>query len=103
VDPLSFIAALVSVICGGAMWKFLEKKIAAGKAAKRIDHETEAVLRDNLIGRVDKLEKLLIESSEEKRAMRIQIQELTVQVTELKVEIRFLRKENNKLRDQLNT
>ena len=83
------------------MWKYLEKKIAAGRADKRMDYETEAVLRDNLIGRVDKLEQLLIESSEEKKAMRFQIQELTVQVTELKVEIRFLREENNELRDQL--
>lgn len=99
-EPYSFLAAVISVIFGGAMWKFLEKKISANKHLRSIDHETEAVLRDNLIKRVENLERLLINSSEEKKAMRVQIQELTVQVAELKVEIRYLRQENKKLREE---
>ena len=98
-EPYSFLAAVISIVCGGAMWKVIEKKISAGRHLKGLEHETEAVLRDNLIRRVENLEKLLVDSSEEKKAMRIQIQELTVQVTELKVEIKFLRQENKKLRE----
>lgn len=99
-DELTILTALISAVLGGGLWKFLEKKLKLNKDLAQIDYETEAILRDNLITRVDRLETLLMDASEEKKAMRDQIQELTVQVTELKIEIKYLRSENKKLREQ---
>jgi regulator of replication initiation timing len=78
------------------------KRLNAEQQIKKLDYQTEGVLLNNLIDRVSKLESLLVSSSDEKEAMRVQISELTVQVTELKVEIKFLREENERLRDQSN-
>ena len=75
------------------------KRLNAEQQIKKLDYQTEGLLLDNLIERVDRLEDLLTTSSEEKEAMRIQISQLTVQVTELKIEIKFLREENKRLRN----
>ena len=78
----------------------MSQRLSAEHQIKKLDYQTEGVLLSNLIDRVSKLEALLISSSEEKEAMRVQISELTIQVTELKVEIKFLREENQRLRDE---
>jgi len=98
-DHVTIISSLTSAIFGGALWGYLGKRLKSEEKIKKLDYQTEAILRDNLIERVGKLESLLTESSEEKNAMRIQISELTIQVAELKVEIKFLREENQKLRE----
>jgi len=98
-DHVTIISSLTSAIFGGALWGYLGKRLKSEEQIKKLDYQTEAILRDNLIERVGKLESLLTESSEEKNAMRIQISELTIQVAELKVEIKFLREENQKLRE----
>ena len=77
----------------------MSHRLSAEHQIKKLDYQTEGVLLSNLIDRVSKLESLLINSSQEKEAMRLQMNELTVQVTELKVEIKFLREENQRLRD----
>lgn len=101
-EPNAIITALISALLGGGLWAFLGKKLSFNKSLAQLDHETEAALRDNLIQRVDRLENLLMVSSEEKEAMRAQIQELIIQVTELKMEIKYLRSENKKLREGKN-
>ena len=101
-EPVTIVTALISALFGGGMWNFLNKKLASNKSLAKLNHETEAALRDNVIQRVDRLENLLMNASEEKKAMREQIQELIVQVTELKMEIKYLRSENKKLREQKN-
>ena len=99
-DHWTIISSVVSALFGGALWNYMGKRLKAEHQIKKLDYQTEGVLLSNLIDRVSKLEALLISSSEEKEAMRVQISELTVQVTELKVEIKFLREENQRLRDK---
>tara|TARA_B100000900_G_scaffold375510_1_gene357612 strand:+ start:32431 stop:32745 length:315 start_codon:yes stop_codon:yes gene_type:complete len=99
-DHWTIISSVVSALFGGALWNYMGKRLKAEHQIKELDYQTEGVLLSNLIDRVSKLEALLISSSEEKEAMRVQISELTVQVTELKVEIKFLREENQRLRDK---
>jgi hypothetical protein len=98
-DHWTIISSVVSALFGGALWKYMSHRLSAEHQIKKLDYQTEGVLLGNLIDRVSKLESLLINSSQEKEAMRLQINELTVQVTELKVEIKFLREENQRLRD----
>lgn len=98
-DDTTVITALISALVGGGLWKVIEQKFKLSRSMVQIDHETEAVLRDNLIQRVDRLEDLLMKASDDKSSMRHQIQELTIQVTELKLEIKYLRDENKKLRE----
>ena len=102
-DHWTIISSVVSALFGGALWKYMSQRLNAEQQIKKLDYQTEGVLLSNLIDRVSKLEALLISSSEEKEAMRIQISELTIQVTELKVEIKFLREENQRLRDESQT
>jgi hypothetical protein len=99
-DHWTIISSVVSALFGGALWRYMSHRLSAEQQIKKLDYQTEGVLLSNLIDRVSKLEALLISSSEEKEAMRVQISELTVQVTELKVEIKFLREENQRLRDE---
>lgn len=99
-DHWTIISSVLSALFGGALWNYMGKRLKAEHQIKKLDYQTEGVLLSNLIDRVSKLEALLISSSEEKEAMRVQISELTVQVTELKVEIKFLREENQRLRDK---
>tara|TARA_R110001599_G_scaffold16691_7_gene67684 strand:+ start:1535 stop:1849 length:315 start_codon:yes stop_codon:yes gene_type:complete len=98
-DHWTIISSVVSALFGGALWKYMSHRLSAEHQIKKLDYQTEGVLLSNLIDRVSKLESLLINSSQEKEAMRLQMNELTVQVTELKVEIKFLREENQRLRD----
>jgi hypothetical protein len=99
-DHWTIASSIISAIFGGALWNYMGKRLSAEHQIKKLDYQTEGVLLSNLIDRVSKLEALLISSSEEKEAMRIQISELTIQVTELKVEIKFLREENQRLREE---
>ncbi len=99
-DHWTIISSIISAVFGGALWNYMGKRLKAEHQIKKLDYQTEGVLLSNLIDRVSKLEALLISSSEEKEAMRVQISELTVQVTELKVEIKFLREENQRLREE---
>lgn len=101
-EPVTITTALISALLGGGLWSFLGKKLNFSKSLAQLDHETEAKLRDNLIQRVDRLEGLLMASSEEKESMRDKLQELIIQVTELKVEIKYLRSENKKLKESKN-
>lgn len=102
-DHWTIISSVASALFGGALWKYMSHRLSAEHQIKKLDYQTEGVLLSNLIDRVSKLESLLINSSQEKEAMRLQINELTVQVTELKVEIKFLREENQRLRDNNQT
>jgi hypothetical protein len=98
-DYWTVLSSLLSALFGGALWSYMGKRLNAEQQIKKLDYQTEGLLLDNLIERVDRLEDLLTTSSEEKEAMRIQIGQLTVQVTELKIEIKFLREENKRLRN----
>jgi|TARA_B100001059_G_C17720625_1_gene520507 chromosome segregation ATPase len=99
-DHWTIVSSIISAVFGGALWNYMGKRLKAEHQIKKLDYQTEGVLLSNLIDRVSKLEALLISSSEEKEAMRVQISELTIQVTELKVEIKFLREENQRLREE---
>ena len=56
--------------------------------------------RDDLRARVKKLEKLLIESSNEKDEMRKQILDCAKELSELRVKVEFLEKENERLKNK---
>jgi hypothetical protein len=56
--------------------------------------------RDDLRDRVKRLEKLLVDSSEEKDIMRDQILSLTKEVSTLHVKVDFLEKENERLKNK---
>jgi hypothetical protein len=87
----------VTVLGSTSAWRFYEKR----SEAKRND---DNFMRNDCRERVAKLEKLLLESSDEKDEMRKIILELTAQVSELKVKVEFLTKERESLekRIQLN-
>lgn len=87
----------VTVLGSASAWRFYEKRLEA----KRND---ENFMRDDCRDRIAKLEKLLLESSDEKDEMRKTILELTAQVSELRVKVEFLTKERESLekRIQLN-
>ena len=56
--------------------------------------------RDDLRDRVKRLEKLLVDGSEEKDIMRDQILSLTKEVSTLHVKVDFLEKENERLKNK---
>jgi hypothetical protein len=87
----------VTVLGSTGAWRFYEKR----SEAKRND---DNFMRNDCRDRIAKLEKLLLESSEEKDEMRQTILELTAQVSELKVKVEFLTRERESLekRIQLN-
>ena len=93
------IVAVVTVLFSAGGWKFYETRMRLKNEKKKNEKDETNLYRDDLRKRVNKLEKLLEESSDEKDTMRNQILDLTEEVAELRTKVEFLEKENERLKN----
>jgi len=86
---------LITVLGSAGAWRFYERRAEAKQA-------DDDFIREDCTKRIDKLEKLLERSSEEKDEMREKILELTKDLAELSIKVKYLEMENKRLLE-LNT
>jgi len=86
---------LITVLGSAGAWRFYERRAEAKQA-------DDDFIREDCSKRIDKLEKLLERSSEEKDEMREKILELTKDLAELSIKVKYLEMENKRLLE-LNT
>jgi len=86
---------LITVLGSAGAWRYYERRAEA----KQSDDE---FIREDCSKRIDKLEKLLERSSDEKDDMRDKILELTKDLAELSIKVKYLEMENRRLLE-LNT
>lgn len=86
---------LITVLGSAGAWRFYERRAEAKQA-------DDYFIREDCTKRIDKLEKLLEKSSEEKDEMRDKILQLTKDLAELSIKVKYLEMENRRLLD-LNT
>ena len=90
----SNIITALTLLFGGAAWKFyvfLIKNKIETKKEKRMER---TIFRDDLIERVDKLEK-------DKEECMASLLKISQEVSELRVKLMFIEKENERLKDRL--
>ena len=83
---------LITVLGSAGAWRYYEKRAQDKK-------DEEDYIKDDCARRIDKLEKLLEKSSEEKDEMRDKILELTKDLAELSIKVKYLEMENKRLSD----
>jgi hypothetical protein len=86
--------AVISALGSVGAWRFYETKLTLKSKIERGAQQANENFISDLQERVNKLEALLIESSEEKDEMRDIITALSSEVSGLKVKIEFLEDEN---------
>ncbi len=86
---------LITVLGSAGAWRYYERRAEAKQA-------DDDFIREDCSKRIDKLEKLLERSSEEKDEMRDKILELTRDLAELSIKVKYLEMENKRLLE-LNT
>jgi flagellar motility protein MotE (MotC chaperone) len=86
---------LITVLGSAGAWRYYERRAEAKQA-------DDDFIREDCTKRIDKLEKLLERSSEEKDEMREKILELTKDLAELSIKVKYLEMENKRLLE-LNT
>lgn len=86
---------LITVLGSAGAWRYYERRAEAKQA-------DDDFIREDCTKRIDKLEKLLERSSEEKDEMREKILELTKDLAELSIKVKYLEMENRRLLE-LNT
>lgn len=86
---------LITVLGSAGAWRYYERRAEAKQA-------DDDFIREDCSKRIDKLEKLLERSSEEKDEMRDKILELTKDLAELSIKVKYLEMENKRLLE-LNT
>ena len=82
--------ALISALGSVGAWRFYETKLKLKSDREASSQQANENFILNLQERVNKLEALLIESSEEKDEMRNKITTLSSEVAGLKVKLKFL-------------
>jgi TolA-binding protein len=90
--------ALISALGSVGAWRFYETKLRLKSNREGNPQQANENFIKDLQERVNKLEALLIESSEEKDEMRDKITELSSEVSGLKVKLKFLEVENANLK-----
>jgi chromosome segregation ATPase len=95
----TIIVAVVTVLFSAGGWKFYETRMRLKNERSKNEKDETNLYRDDLRKRVNKLEKLLEESSGEKDKMRDQILALTEEVSQLRTKVEFLEKENERLKN----
>ena len=90
--------ALISALGSVGAWRFYETKLGLKSNREGNPQQANENFIKDLQERVNKLEALLIESSEEKDEMRDKITELSSEVSGLKVKLKFLEVENANLK-----
>jgi septal ring factor EnvC (AmiA/AmiB activator) len=86
---------LITVLGSAGAWRFYERRAEAKQA-------DDDFIREDCSKRIDKLEKLLEKSSDEKDEMRDKILQLTKDLAELSIKVKYLEMENKRLLE-LNT
>lgn len=86
----TIIITAITVLGSASAFKYYEKR-------STLKRKTETFMKDDCRERINRLEKLLEKSSEEKDHMREQILALTGEVFQLRVKVEFLAKENGEL------
>jgi hypothetical protein len=86
---------LITVLGGGSAWRYYEKR------AERKEKD-DAFIKGDCAKRIDRLERLLEKSSEEKDELRDKILNLTRDLAELTIKVQYLELENKRLLE-LNT
>ena len=97
------IVPLIGVLSTAGIWQYLQfRQKHKLETQKYNDGASPDVLyREDLKQRVNKLERLLEESSQEKDEMRARIEQLIAEVAKLRVEVEYLKRENDRLKDRL--
>ena len=90
--------AVISALGSVGAWRFYETKLRLKSSREASSQKANENFIQDLQERVNKLEALLIESSEEKDEMRDTITQLSSEVSGLKVKIKFLEEENTYLK-----
>lgn len=94
------LVTVMTVLFSAGAWKFYERRIKLKTELDTLERTDQNMYRDDLRDRVKRLEKLLVDSSEEKDIMRDQILSLTKEVSALHVKVDFLEKENDRLKNK---
>ena len=95
---LHILIAVISALGSVGAWRFYETKLTLKSKVERSAHRATENFISDLQERVNKLEALLIESSEEKDEMRDIITKLSSEMAALQVKIEYLEDENIFLR-----
>jgi|TARA_R100000935_G_C2793920_1_gene147280 hypothetical protein len=90
----TIIITAISVIFGAGGWKFYEFLIRNKREQQKEDHSEQTIYRDDLILRVEKLEKDKDNCTESLMDMKVSVASLTVKVE-------YLEKENERLKIRL--
>lgn len=98
VDFVSIGITLLTILGGGAIWKYLEKRLNYKLEERKIENKEDFMHINDLRNRIEKLEKLLRVSADEKDELRNEIIRLTAETATMKTEIEYLAKENQLLR-----
>lgn len=95
----TIILTLVTVLGGNAAWKYYEHRLNYKLQQKKLESKEDGMHINDLRSRIEKLELLLQQSSEEKEILRAQIIDLTAQTSTMKIELDYLLKENQLLKN----
>ena len=102
-DNITQIIITIATVAGSAgIWKFFEARLKVKSEEKKneLQNNDGVQYRDDLKNRVQNLEALLAQSSEEKDELRNQVLALTQEVSALRVKVEYLEKENDRLKDR---
>lgn len=94
---------LIGVLSTAGIWQYLQFRQKHKLETQKYNNEAspDVLYRNDLKDRVNKLERLLSEASDEKDEMRARIEQLIAEVAKLRVEVEYLKKENDRLKDRL--
>ena len=97
------IVPLIGVLSTAGIWQYLQFRQKHKLETQKYNNEAspDVLYRNDLKDRVNKLERLLSEASEEKDEMRQRIEQLIAEVAKLRVEVEYLKRENDRLKDRL--
>ena len=94
------IVPLIGVLSTAGIWQYLQFRQKHKLETQKYNNEAspDVLYRNDLKERVNKLEKLLAEASEEKEEKRARIEQLIGEVAKLRVEVEYLKRENDRLK-----
>ena len=90
----TIIITAISVIFGAGGWKFYEFLIRNKREKQKEDYSEQTIYRDDLISRVERLER-------DKDNCTESLMDMKVSVASLSVKVEFLEKENERLKIRL--
>lgn len=88
---ITIIITIVTAATSAGAWRYYEQRLKVKSIKEKDERTDETMYRDDLRGRVNRLEELLTESNDK-------VLELTAEVNALRTEVQFLRQENDRLK-----